>query len=100
MKAAVLNRCHRTPEYCRGILQMVLLGKQLRVAQSKAAGILGLSRDPAPLKVGIPREMALCSRNCPVSGLWEERGWELELSGEETEGRHLTLYFTWSYNHT
>lgn len=99
MKAAVLNRCHRTPEYCRGILQMVL-GKQLRVAQSKAAGILGSFRDPAPLKVGIPREMALCSRNCPVSSLREERGWELELSGEEAEVRHLTLYFTWSYDHT
>lgn len=79
---------------------MVLLGKQLRVAQSKAAGILGSFRDPAPLKVEIPREMALCSRNCPVSSLWEERGWELESSGEEAEIRHLTLYFTWSHSHT
>lgn len=37
-----------------GILQMFLLGKQLRVAQSKAAGIRGSSRDLTPLKLRSP----------------------------------------------
>lgn len=35
---------------------MFLLGKQLRVAQSKAAGILGLSRNLIPLNAEVPRE--------------------------------------------